>query len=87
MSARKERSDSAQNAESAHLDELYNPQNIKNICELKNRKGIYDIKETDFLRVDKLRQKFMKNQAKEELGEEYFEEIGDVDPKRIKEIN
>ena len=58
---------------------------IEVILKGKMRRSIYDIKEDDFLRVKSIRQKHQEN-SKEEL-DELLEEIGDIDPLKIKQIN
>ena len=59
----------------------------------KNRTGIYDLKSEDFDRLvtlNKTNKKGIANSSSErELDEvdEFFEEIGDIDPKQILNIN
>lgn len=57
---------------------------IEKLLSHKNKTNIYDIKEDDFYRVKRLREN---NQTQNEEVDEYLEEIGDVDPEKITEIN
>ena len=50
------------------------------------RSNVYDIKEQDFLRVKAANKKEEETKDNEDL-DELYEEIGDIDPKKLMEIN
>ena len=50
---------------------------MEQICKLKDRQGIYDIKPSDFNRMG----------TKQSKGEDLDDEIGDVNPTHLQEIN
>ena len=51
-----------------------------------NRFNVYDLKEQDFFRVKAANKKIEENKDNEDL-DELYEEIGDIDPKKLMEIN
>ena len=56
---------------------------IVELMKTKKRSSIYDVKEEDFNRLVTLNKSSKEKSQEQELGEleEYFEEIGDIDPK------
>jgi len=50
------------------------------------RYNIYDIKDVDFLRLKAANKKIEESKDNEDL-DELYEEIGDIDPKKLMEIN
>tara|TARA_B110000285_G_scaffold174160_1_gene195243 strand:+ start:824 stop:1267 length:444 start_codon:yes stop_codon:yes gene_type:complete len=73
--------------------EPFDGSQIKDVMKFKQRSGIYDLKSEDFNRLvtlNKSNKKSLVNSSSErELDEvdEFFEEIGDIDPKQILNIN
>jgi len=63
---------------------LFESTNVDRLLKIKLRTNIYDLKESDFMRIKG--RKSHSSRPKEEL-DEYFEEIGDIDPKLLQEIN
>lgn len=51
-----------------------------------NRSNIYDIKDEDFLRLKAANKKIEESKDNEDL-DELYEEIGDIDPQKLMEIN
>ena len=51
-----------------------------------DRFNIYDIKDVDFLRLKAANKKIEESKHNEDL-DELYEEIGDIDPKKLMEIN
>ena len=51
-----------------------------------DRFNIYDIKDVDFLRLKAANKKIEESKDNEDL-DELYEEIGDIDPKKLMEIN
>lgn len=51
-----------------------------------NRSNVYDVKEHDFLRLKAANKKIEEYKDGEDV-DELYEEIGDIDPKKLMEIN
>lgn len=51
-----------------------------------NRTSVFDIKEEDFLRLKAANKQVEESKENEDL-DELYEEIGDIDPKKLMEIN
>lgn len=73
--------------------DIFSVQRRAELLRAKNRNGIYDIREEDFKRAAKVisrshshRSKSNSSQELEDL-DEFFEEIGDIDPVKLVEIN
>ena len=72
--------------------DIFSVQRRAALLKTKNRRGIYDIREEDFKRAAKVvashshRSKSNSSQELEDL-DEFFEEIGDIDPVKLIEIN
>lgn len=64
---------------------MFDAKKIEILMKHKGRKCIYDVKEDDFFRVLSIRNLHREN-SKEEL-DAYLEEIGDIDPQKVIEIN